>query len=150
MRVVGLIVACGALFFSGCEFLQSVRDFVNTPIFQHPTPTPTPAPKRSKKHNHPSAEESPVHRGTHYSKVSPTPTAKEEKPAPEMQSAKPTATPVAEASSTDQDFPTAKIVLDKPGYVFSPYEPTKFVDVTGYASGSKVKDPYTGKIFLVP
>jgi hypothetical protein len=24
------------------------------------------------------------------------------------------------------------------------------VDVTGYASGQKVKDPYSGKIFLVP
>ena len=25
-----------------------------------------------------------------------------------------------------------------------------YVDVTGYASGQKVKDPYSGKIFLVP
>jgi hypothetical protein len=24
------------------------------------------------------------------------------------------------------------------------------VDVTGYTSGQKVKDPYSGKIFLVP
>ena len=47
-------------------------------------------------------------------------------------------------------FPSAKRVPDKPGYVFSPSDPTKYVDVSGYPSGSKVKDPYSGKIFLVP
>lgn len=47
-------------------------------------------------------------------------------------------------------FPTAKAVPGKPGYVFSPSDPNKYVDVSGYAPGSKVKDPYSGKIFLVP
>jgi hypothetical protein len=41
-------------------------------------------------------------------------------------------------------------VPGKAGYVFSPFEPAKYVDVTGFSSGSKVKDPYSGKIFLVP
>jgi hypothetical protein len=50
----------------------------------------------------------------------------------------------------EQTFPTAKPVPDKPGYVYSPFEPTKYVDVTGYEPGSKVKDPYSGKIFQVP
>jgi hypothetical protein len=38
------------------------------------------------------------------------------------------------------------------GMVTSPYTPDegKYVDVTGFASGSVVKDPYTGKFFLVP
>jgi hypothetical protein len=38
------------------------------------------------------------------------------------------------------------------GMVTSPYTPeeAKYVDVTGFASGSIVKDPYTGKLFLVP
>jgi hypothetical protein len=48
------------------------------------------------------------------------------------------------------EFPTAKPVADKPGYVYSPSDPGKYVDVSGYARGSKVKDPYSGKIFLVP
>jgi hypothetical protein len=48
-------------------------------------------------------------------------------------------------------YPTAKVVPGKPGYVFSPYDPSGgYVDVNGYASGSKVKDPYSGKVFLVP
>lgn len=49
------------------------------------------------------------------------------------------------------EYPTAKIVPGKPGYVFSPYDPNGgYVDVNGFTSGSKVKDPYSGKIFLVP
>jgi len=48
-------------------------------------------------------------------------------------------------------LPTAKAVPGKPGYVFSPYDPNGgYVDVTGFTAGSKVKDPYSGKIFLVP
>ena len=48
-------------------------------------------------------------------------------------------------------YPTAKIVPGKPGYVFSPYDPNGgYVDVNGFTPGSKVKDPYSGKIFLVP
>ncbi|HEY2124852.1 MAG TPA: hypothetical protein VGG94_05255 [Chthoniobacterales bacterium] len=54
------------------------------------------------------------------------------------------------AAQPEENFPIGKPVPDKPGYVFSPYEPTKYVDVTGFPSGSKVKDPYSGKIFLVP
>jgi hypothetical protein len=48
-------------------------------------------------------------------------------------------------------YPTAKTVPGKPGYVFSPYDPNGgYVDVNGFTSGSKVKDPYSGKVFLVP
>ncbi len=55
------------------------------------------------------------------------------------------------ASAPGAEFPTAKAVPDKPGYVFSPFDPSKrYVDVSGYASGSKVKDPWTDKIFIVP
>ena len=48
-------------------------------------------------------------------------------------------------------FPTAKTVPDKPGYVFSPFDSSgRYVDVSGYTSGTKVKDPWTEKIFVVP
>jgi hypothetical protein len=54
-------------------------------------------------------------------------------------------------ASTQSQIPTAKPVPGKPGYVFSPFDPSGgYVDVTGYTSGQKVKDPYSGKIFLVP
>ena len=53
--------------------------------------------------------------------------------------------------SGQTQYPTAKPVPGKPGYVFSPFDPSGgYVDVTGYSPGQKVKDPYSGKIFLVP
>jgi hypothetical protein len=57
----------------------------------------------------------------------------------------------AQASSTSTAFPTARPVPDKPGYVFSPFDSSgRYVDVSGYAPGTKVKDPWTDKIFVVP
>jgi hypothetical protein len=54
-------------------------------------------------------------------------------------------------SSSSTAFPTAKAVPDKPGYVFSPFDSSgRYVDVSGYTSGTKVKDPWTDKIFVVP
>jgi hypothetical protein len=63
---------------------------------------------------------------------------------------RPKPSPSPHAASTQLEFPTAKPVAGKPGYVYSPSDPSKYVDVSGYAPGSKVKDPYSGKIFLVP
>jgi hypothetical protein len=55
------------------------------------------------------------------------------------------------ATTQTVQYPTAKPVPGKPGYVFSPFDPSGgYVDVNGYTSGQKVKDPYSGKIFLVP
>ncbi len=65
----------------------------------------------------------------------------------------PTATPRTTASkaTATSEFPYAKPVPGKSGYVFSPFDPNGgYVDVTGYSPGQKVKDPYSGKIFLVP
>ena len=50
-----------------------------------------------------------------------------------------------------QDYPVAKTVPGKPGYVYSPFDGAGgMIDVTGYAPGTKVKDPDTKKIFIVP
>ncbi len=59
--------------------------------------------------------------------------------------------PPSHASAPQAEFPTAKSVPGKPGYVFSPFDSSgRYVDVSGYGSGSKVKDPWTDKIFIVP
>jgi hypothetical protein len=63
---------------------------------------------------------------------------------------KPSPSP-SRSTTTQTQYPTAKPVPGKPGYVFSPFDPSGgYVDVNGYTSGQKVKDPYSGKIFLVP
>lgn len=86
----------------------------------------------------------PQRRTTTTTKPSTTP------PATVTEKSKPSPSP-SHATSSQAQFPTAKPVPGKPGYVFSPFDPSGgYVDVTGYASGQKVKDPYSGKIFLVP
>lgn len=48
-------------------------------------------------------------------------------------------------------LPSGVPVPEKPGFITSPYAPDSgFVDVRGIPSGSEVKCPYTGKLFLVP
>jgi hypothetical protein len=62
-----------------------------------------------------------------------------------------TSTSTSRASSSQASFPTGKPVPDKPGYVFSPFDKEgRYVDVSGFPPGTKVKDPWTDKIFLVP
>jgi hypothetical protein len=59
--------------------------------------------------------------------------------------------PRAASATPNSKIPYAKPVPGKPGYVYSPFDPNGgYVDVTGYAAGSKAKDPYSGKIFIVP
>jgi FtsZ-interacting cell division protein ZipA len=69
----------------------------------------------------------------------------------EATQSKPKPSPFPTTSSAEAEFPTAKLVPGKPGYVVSPFDSSgRYVDVSGYASGSKVKDPWTDKIFIVP
>lgn len=62
---------------------------------------------------------------------------------------RPSATPRPSAAQTTQ-FPTAKPVPGRPGYVYSIDPKGGIVDVTGYKSGDKAKDPYTKQVFIVP
>lgn len=69
------------------------------------------------------------------------------------------ARPVA-SRSVAQTFPKRKsgekllagvVVPDKPGFLRSPYtENQAVIDVRGFPSGTEVKDPTTGRIFLTP
>ena len=126
-------------------------------LFHHSTPTPTPVPPP------PPPSPSPAHktaqRASPHPKSSASPSPKAT-PQPKSQASaspakKPSPSPKNEGVASPSPaqsvvFPTAKPVPDKPGYVFSPSQPTKYVDVSGYATGSKVKDPYSGQIFIVP
>jgi hypothetical protein len=72
-----------------------------------------------------------------------------------QRSATPTPTPATTKTNTSTaitgQFPVAKPVPGKPGLVFNPFKSNAgYIDVSGYAPGSKVKDPESQKIFIVP
>jgi hypothetical protein len=68
-----------------------------------------------------------------------------------------TETPAPQHKSTSSsntqkttDVPTARPVPGKPGYVYSLDPQGGIVDVTGYKSGDKARDPYTKQVFIIP
>jgi type IV secretory pathway VirB10-like protein len=70
------------------------------------------------------------------------------KPAPDP---KPQGPAVQDQPVAKGEIPYAKPVPGKPGFVFSPYDQYKgYIDVRGFPPGTEVKDPYSGKSFLVP
>jgi hypothetical protein len=82
-----------------------------------------------------------------------TPSTAAETEAETQPAATPRTTPRAtpRVTSNEAQFPVAKPVPGKPGFVYSPFESNgTMIDVTGYSSGQKVKDPGTNKIFIVP
>lgn len=58
----------------------------------------------------------------------------------------------ATASTQPTDVPIATVVPDKPGFVYNPFDPNKklILDVRGVPSGTKVRIPASGQLFIVP
>jgi hypothetical protein len=109
---------------------ESFGDFFKN-LFSHPQKHPSPARKSGDK-----------------GKATPTPTPVSGPSAPEL--------PVRTASvvtekNPNRDIPYGIPVANKKGFVTSPYAPDLgLVDVRGIPSGTEVKDPFTGKVFLTP
>jgi outer membrane biosynthesis protein TonB len=127
--------------------VQSGAAMANPPTQPYPAQQPPPpSPVRSQAPAVTTAQQPSVQ-----TQPKPQPTAtprvvKSENPPPANSTAPSTA-----AVSQTADLPYAKPVPGKPGYVFSPFDKNGgYVDVTGYSPGQKVKDPYSGRIFLVP
>jgi len=76
-------------------------------------------------------------------------------PAPEASSTPDAAsmapTPAPSPVTEQRQTPYGTPVAGKAGFVTSPYAPyAGYVDVRGFPPNTEVKDPYSGKIFLVP
>lgn len=62
-----------------------------------------------------------------------------------------TTEPETKPAAPREDLPFGQPIVGKKGFVFSPYAPDKGqVDVDGIPAGTKVKCPYTNKVFRVP
>ena len=98
-------------------------------------PQPTPRPTRK----------------TRGSEASPSPPGEPSKPAKEEVTRTVLPASAAPADKAKGDMPYGIPVPGQKGMVTSPYLPEgNYIDVSAFAPGSAVKDPYTGKIFRVP
>ncbi|HEX5491984.1 MAG TPA: hypothetical protein VFX07_12040 [Candidatus Udaeobacter sp.] len=151
-----ILVPVAALFLASgqCVNADPVGDFFKkvgqsvSKAFQ-PRPTPNPVEKKTKRvSRHPSS------RNINPAEASPTPleqptnVVQEEKMPPPITVMRASAAPVEKAKG---DLPYGIPVPGHKGMVTSPYVPDgSYIDVSAFGTGSAVKDPYTGKIFLVP
>lgn len=104
---------------------DTATDFIDTA----PPPAPTPAPQRD-----PVISDRDV---IEQSPSTPDPVVSQEPAAPPVE------------ASRDLSYGTP--VPGKAGFVTSPHAPyAGYVDVRGFPPNTEVKDPYSGKIFLVP
>jgi hypothetical protein len=154
-RWVSLPVA--ALFFlsAGCVNADPVGDFFKkvgqsvSKAFQ-----PQPAPNQTKKKTTTRSSRRPTSPQSNLVGASPTPLeqptdlVKEEKVTPTVVGMRAAAVPPEKAKG---DMPYGIPVPGHKGMVTSPYSPEgNYIDVSAFAPGSAVRDPVTGKIFLVP
>ena len=133
------LLAVALLFLSGRSLnADPVGDFfkkLGQSISKAFQPQPTPRPTRK----------------TRGSEASPSPPGEPSKPAKEEVTRTVLPASAASADKAKGDMPYGIPVRSQKGMVTSPYLPEgNYIDVSGFAPGAAVKDPYTGKIFRVP
>jgi hypothetical protein len=168
MRVNQLLLLVILLFFLSGSFVNAgpVGDFfkkvghsISKPLQREPQPAPEPQPPRQPQSTRPqsaktqNATRRPTSRaGSATATTSPTEAQPAHPPKEEEVNATVRALSAAEIEKVKAGLPYGVPVPGRKGMVTSPYTPEdeKYIDVSDFATGSIVKDPYTGKFFLVP
>ena len=135
------------------NFFKKVGQSISKPLQSQPSPPPQPQTTRPQPAKTPHATRRPTSRAAPAAAATPPGVGQTSQPPKEEES---TGT-VRHVSAADMEkakagLPYGVPVPGRKGMVTSPYLPEedKYIDVTGFASGSVVKDPYTEKFFLVP
>ena len=151
IRSCWVALPVAALFFlsARCVNADAVGDFfkkVGQSISKAFQPQPTPGPDRKKPvSKRTTSQQSPVPRPTPIPLQEPINVVKEKLPPVVLRAS---AVPPEKAKG---DMPYGIPVPGQKGVVTSPYLPeANYIDVSAFAPGTAVKDPYTRKVFLVP
>jgi hypothetical protein len=133
------------------DFFKKVGQSISKPLQRQPEPEPQSTRPQSTKTPHPTRR--PTSRGAPASTATPPAGAQPSQPPKEEKvSGTVRGVSAADLEKAKAGLPYGIPVPGRKGMVTSPYTPeeAKYIDVTDFASGSVVKDPYTGKFFLVP
>ena len=157
LLVIPLLFLSGSFVNAGPvgDFFKKVGQSISKPLQREPPSQPEPQPQSARPQPTKSAHATrrPTARAATAAAATPSAGAQPSQPSKEEESAhtvrRVSAADIAKAKA---DLPYGVPVPGRKGMVTSPYLPEdgKYIDVTDFASGSVVKDPYTGKFFLVP
>src|SRR5262249_28160051 len=149
LLVIALLFLSGSFVNAGPvgDFFKKVGQSISKPLQSQPEstrpqPTKTPQPTRR-----PTSRAAPAAAATSPTVAQPSRPSKEEESTGTVHGVS-----AADMEKAKAGLPYGIPVPGRKGMVTSPYTPEegKYVDVTGFATGSIVKDPYIGKFFLVP
>jgi len=134
------------------NFFKKVGQSISKPL-QPPQPEPQPQSTRPQPTKTPHATRRPTSRAAPAAAATPPGAEQPSHPSKEEEfTGTVRRVSAADIEKAKAGLPYGIPVPGRKGMVTSPYTPDdgKYVDVTDFASGSMVKDPYTGKFFLVP
>ena len=153
--VIPLLVLSGPYVNAGPvgDFFKKVGHSISKPLQAQPEPQPPPQSTRPQPANTPQATRRRTSRATPAAAAT-APAVGQPSHPPKEEGLTGSVRPVsaADIAKAKAGLPYGIPVPGRKGMVTSPYLPEedKYIDVTDFASGSVVKDPYTGKFFLVP
>jgi hypothetical protein len=155
LLVIALLLLRGSFVKSGPvgDFFKKVGHSISKPLQSQPPPPPAPESARPQPANTPHAPRRRTSRAAPAASAT-APAVSQSSPPPKEDELTSNVRPVsaADIEKAKAGLPYGIPVPGRRGIVTSPYLPEedKYIDVTDFGSGSVVKDPYTGKFFLVP
>jgi hypothetical protein len=137
------------------DFFKKVGQSISKPLQREPSSQPEPQPQSARPPPTKSAHATRRSTSRAATAATSTPSAGTQPSQPSKEEESVHAVRRVSAADIEKakaDLPYGVPVPGRKGMVTSPYLPEdgKYIDVTDFASGSVVRDPYTGKFFLVP